>query len=241
MKRRRRAIAPIDMQRVRTYPLKRRASVVAAAALGTVPRPGMKLGDFLDGLPRILGAADLRAVAAAIADRHTSGRTVALGMGAHPIKVGLSPLIVDLMERGILSAVAMNGACIIHDFELAYHGATSEDVAASLDAGKFGMARETGEFLNRAIAAHAAAASAPPSAGRSSRRSRRAPSSASSPPAPASAFPSPSTSPSAPTSSTCTRAPTAPPSAPPAWTTSDCSPASPASCTAASSSISAPP
>jgi hypothetical protein len=75
-------------------------------------------------------------------------------MGAHPIKVGLSPLIIDLMERGILSAVAMNGAGIIHDFELAYHGATSEDVAAALDAGEFGMARETGEFLNRAIAAH---------------------------------------------------------------------------------------
>jgi hypothetical protein len=112
----------------------------------------MSLGRFLAGLPDILGARDLRAVAAAIAARHREGRLVVLGMGAHPIKVGLSPLIIDLMRRGILSAVAMNGACIIHDFELAYHGATSEDVAASLTTGEFGMAEETGTFLNQAIA-----------------------------------------------------------------------------------------
>jgi hypothetical protein len=72
-------------------------------------------------------------------------------MGAHPLKVGLSPLIVDLLERGLLSAVAMNGAGIIHDFELAFQGATSEDVAEALGDGSFGMARETGEFLNIAI------------------------------------------------------------------------------------------
>ena len=134
-------LSPLDPKRVRTYPLDKRASKVATAALGAVPRPGMKIAEFLDQLPDILGAADLRAVAAAIAERHRQGRTVALGMGAHPIKVGLSPLIIDLMERGILSAVAMNGACIIHDFELAYHGATSEDVAASLDAGEFRATR----------------------------------------------------------------------------------------------------
>ncbi len=151
----RRTIPPIDMEQVRTYPLDRRASKVAAAALGTEPRPGMKLAEFLDGLPRILGAADLHEVAQAIADRHSRGRVIALGMGAHPIKVGLSPLIIGLMERGILSAIAMNGACIIHDFELAYQGATSEDVGASLDDGEFGMARETGQFLNDAIAGHA--------------------------------------------------------------------------------------
>lgn len=154
MKKRTPRVSPIDMKRVRTYPLETRESKVAAAAIGQVPRPGMKLGDFLESLPDILGAADLRAVAAAISDRHQRGRTIALGMGAHPIKVGLSPLIIDLMKRGILSAVAMNGACIIHDFELAFHGATSEDVGAALDTGEFGMARETGDFLNRAIAQH---------------------------------------------------------------------------------------
>src|SRR6185295_13440640 len=78
-------------------------------------------------------------------------RGVILGMGAHPIKVGLSPVIIDLMERGVLTAVAMNGACVVHDFELAYNGATSEDVGPGLRDGSFGMAEETGRFLNLAI------------------------------------------------------------------------------------------
>src|SRR5262249_5722215 len=85
-------------------------------------------------------------------------RPVVLGMGAHPLKVGLSPLIIDLLERGVLSAVAMNGACIVHDFELAYQGKTSEDVAEALKDGSFGMAQETGEFLNTAIRAGVAQA-----------------------------------------------------------------------------------
>jgi hypothetical protein len=147
--------APVDPSHIRTYPLKKRRSKVAAAALGRVPRAGMKLGDFVRGLPDVLAARDLQAVAAAIAARHRAGKIVILGMGAHPIKVGLSPLIIDLMRRGILSAVALNGAAIIHDFELAYQGATSEDVASALLDGSFGMARETGEFLNSAVAAAA--------------------------------------------------------------------------------------
>src|SRR5262245_27822897 len=143
---------PIDLSRVRTYPLAGRHSKVAAAALGEMPRPSMKLGGFLDSLPDILAVRDLRAVAAAVAERHRAGGRVVLGMGAHPIKVGLSPLIIELMRRGILSAVAMNGACIVHDSELAYHAATSEAVAAALGTGAFGMAEETGRFLNAAIA-----------------------------------------------------------------------------------------
>ena len=156
---RRRAAAPgasIDLDRVRTYPLVGRHSKVAATALGRSPRPSQSLGRFLATLPDILAARDLRSVAQAIAARHREGRQVVLGMGAHPIKVGLSPLIIDLMRRGIVSAIAMNGACIIHDFELAYHGATSEDVAAALTTGAFGMAEETGRFLNGAIARGAA-------------------------------------------------------------------------------------
>jgi len=109
--------------------------------------------DFLDSLPRTLAAADLREIIQRIAAAVRAQRPVVLGMGAHPLKVGLSPLIIDLLERGILSAVAMNGAGIIHDFELAYHGETSEDVAEALGDGSFGMARETGEFLNSAIRA----------------------------------------------------------------------------------------
>jgi hypothetical protein len=141
---------PIDLRRVRTYPLRKRPSKIALAALGTVPRPGLRMREFLRGLPDVLAARELRAVAAAIARRHRAGRLVILGMGAHPIKVGLSPLLIDLMRRGIVSAVAMNGAAIIHDFELAYQGATSEDVAAALADGRFGMAEETGRFLNDA-------------------------------------------------------------------------------------------
>src|SRR5262245_48328581 len=99
---------PIDLRRVRTYPLRTRHSKVAATALARVPTPSMRFGDFLDSLPDVLAAHDLRAIATSIATRHRRGRLVVLGMGAHAIKVGLSPLIIDLMQRGIISAVAMN-------------------------------------------------------------------------------------------------------------------------------------
>jgi ribosomal protein S5 len=105
---------------------------------------------FLRGLPDILGAHDLRDAAARIATAIRRKKPVILGMGAHPIKVGLGPIIVDLIERGRLAAVAMNGACLVHDFEMAWGGRTSEDVGPGLDRGVFGMARETGEFINEA-------------------------------------------------------------------------------------------
>lgn len=142
--------APIDPGRIRTVPLGRRASKVAAAALGTPVRAGMSVRALLDGLPDILAARELREAAARIARAVRTGKPVVLGMGAHGIKVGLGPLIVDLIERGRLAALAMNGACVIHDFELAWGGRTSEDVGPGLDRGLFGMAHETGEFLNRA-------------------------------------------------------------------------------------------
>jgi hypothetical protein len=148
--RRRRAVAPIDPARIRTVPLARRASKVSRTALGRPVRKGLTVAALLDGLPDILAARDLRAAATAIATAVRAGRGVVLGMGAHPIKVGLGPLIVDLIDRGRLTAVAMNGACLVHDFELAWQGRTSEDVGPGLDRGEFGMARETGAFLNRA-------------------------------------------------------------------------------------------
>ena len=144
---------PIDPTRIVTYPLKQRKSKVATSALGGPWQAGGKLKDFLGFLPRTLAAADLQEIAQTIATAVRGQRPVVLGMGAHPLKVGLSPLIVDLLERGILSGVAMNGAGIIHDFELAYQGETSEDVAEALKDGSFGMAQETGEFLNAAIRA----------------------------------------------------------------------------------------
>jgi hypothetical protein len=144
---------PIDVRRIRTYALAKRASKVDRSALAKPPEAGIRLSDFLAGLPDVLAARDLRTIAAEIARRHRAGRLLVLGMGAHPIKVGLGPLIVDLMERGIISAVAMNGAGIIHDFEMAYQGATSEDVGPLLVEGRFGMAEETGRFLNDATRA----------------------------------------------------------------------------------------
>jgi hypothetical protein len=125
--------------------------MVAADLLARTVQPGASVGAFLDGLPRILAADSLRDAAGAIADSHRHHRPVVVGMGAHVIKVGLSPILVDLMERGIITAIAMNGAGIIHDFELAFHGATSEDVGPGLADGRFGMAQETGAFLNDGI------------------------------------------------------------------------------------------
>ncbi|MGH7964847.1 MAG: hypothetical protein ACRERD_24045, partial [Candidatus Binatia bacterium] len=144
-------VPPIDPTQVITYPLTRGRRTVLAGTLGTPWCAGGSLRAFLDSLPDSLAAADLVEIARRIVAAVQAQRPVVLGMGAHPLKVGLSPLIIDLLERGLVSAIAMNGAGIIHDFELAYQGATSEDVAEALGDGSFGMAQETGEFLNTAI------------------------------------------------------------------------------------------
>ncbi len=143
--------SPLDFSKARTYPLKKRLSKVKQAHLGKTYHRGSRLRSFIDGLPDVLAAQNLKEITQRTARAFRRKKTILLGMGAHPIKVGLSPLIIDFMKRGILSAVAMNGAGIIHDFELAFIGETSEDVAASLKDGSFGMARETGLFLNNAI------------------------------------------------------------------------------------------
>jgi deoxyhypusine synthase len=153
----RRAPARLDLSRVRTVPLGRRPSKVAAAALGCPVGPHLSVHQLVAGLPDILAAHDLRDAVARIARAIRRGKPVVLGMGAHAIKVGLGPLIVDLIARGRLAAVAMNGACLVHDFELAWGGRTSEDVGPGLELGLFGMARETGAFLNRATREGAAA------------------------------------------------------------------------------------
>ncbi len=106
---------------------------------------------FIDSLPHILVAEDLRTLVADIVRARKAGKPVILMMGAHVIKVGLGPLIVDLLERGIVTAVAMNSAAAIHDVESALWGKTSEDVAANLGNGTFGMATETGEFINATL------------------------------------------------------------------------------------------
>lgn len=141
----------LDLRKARTYPLQQRPSKVQIESLPLPLEPGLSLAAFLDRLPNILAGEDLRRAAAAIVLARKKGRSVALGMGAHPIKVGLSPIIIDLMERGILTSISLNGAGIIHDFEMAASGKTSEDVGPGLDRGKFGMARETGAILNKTI------------------------------------------------------------------------------------------
>ena len=148
-------IRPIDVSKLKTYPLSRRHSKVRLSDFAAPWRSGGSLGRFLDGLPDILAVKTLRAVVRAVVLAHRRHRPVIVGMGAHVTKVGLNPILIDLIERGIVTAVAMNGAVIIHDFELALMGHTSEEVDAEIDSGRFGMAEETGRILNEAIAAGA--------------------------------------------------------------------------------------
>ncbi|MHB8765606.1 MAG: GSU2086 family protein [Deferrisomatales bacterium] len=143
--------AEVDPSGVETYGLADRPSKVRAADFRPPYRPGGSFRAFLASLPPFLQAEDLAALAAAVARAHREGRVVALGLGAHNLKVGLQPLYTDLMERGLLTSVALNGAGIVHDFELAFAGHSSEDVGAQLEGGRFGMARETGEWLNRVV------------------------------------------------------------------------------------------
>jgi hypothetical protein len=145
----------IDRGKVRTVSARRRKSKVRLRDEARPHRAGASFAEFLDGLPGVLGAADLRVAIDAGVRAHGRGRNLLWGLGAHVIKVGLAPVIVDLLERGLAGGVAMNGAGCVHDLELAMMGHTSEDVAASLDDGSFGMAAETSERLNRAIAAGA--------------------------------------------------------------------------------------
>ncbi len=146
----------IDRSRVRTYPARKRPSKVRRRDEATPHRAGASFADFLEGLPNLLGAADLRTAIEAGARAQRRKRTLLWGLGAHVIKVGLAPVIVDLVERGFVSGILMNGAGCVHDLELAMMGQTSEDVGPALDDGSFGMARETAERLNAAIAAGAA-------------------------------------------------------------------------------------
>lgn len=145
----------IDRRRVRTVAAKARPSKVQRRDEARPHRRGASFRDFLDALPGILAARDLKLAVDATFRARAAGRPVLWGFGAHVIKVGLAPIVVDLLERGFVSGILLNGAGCVHDLELAMMGATSEDVAPALDDGTFGMARETAERLNGAIAAGA--------------------------------------------------------------------------------------
>ncbi len=145
--------SPLDFTRLRRTSLLTRKSKVSFRGFGVPPRRGMSVAAFLDGLPDYLAAKDFRAVVAAIGRARKRGAPVLLGIGAHFIKVGLSPLLVQGIRDGVFTSVAMNGAGVIHDVELALAGKTSEDVASRLADGSFGMAREAAQFLHAALAA----------------------------------------------------------------------------------------
>lgn len=138
---------PVDLGGIKTVSLYERQSKVSAADFAHPVRAGGSFRSFWDSLPSILAAEEICTAASAIAAAAKNQKTLILGMGAHPIKVGLNPLIIDAIERGVFSGIAMNGAGMIHDVEIALAGKTSEDVAAHLGRGEFGMAKETAEFI----------------------------------------------------------------------------------------------
>lgn len=140
-----------DLSGIRTYPLDSRRSKARAADFASPFKPGSGVSGLVGSLPAILAAADFKAVVVALRAARDSGHGIIWGLGAHVFKTGLSPVLIDLMERGFVSGVATNGAGVIHDFEIALSGGTSEDVDEALGPGRFGMAEETGRLLNTAI------------------------------------------------------------------------------------------
>jgi hypothetical protein len=143
--------AEFDLSGITTYPLKSRASKARVEDFARPWAPGGSMGAFVESLPGILAAGDFKAIVRAITAARRADAGIVWGLGAHVIKTGLGPVVIDLMERGFVSALATNGATIIHDFEVALAGATSEDVDEALGPGRFGMADETGRLLNGAI------------------------------------------------------------------------------------------
>ena len=141
----------IDVSRIKTIPLDGRKCKVAIKDFAKTASKGESFREFYNSLPNILAASNLKKLVESVVKAKKANRPVIVMMGAHVIKCGLSPLIIDLMKRGVVRAVALNGAGIIHDTEIAMIGRTSEDVGEGILDGSFGMARETAEFINGAI------------------------------------------------------------------------------------------
>src|SRR5262245_24363890 len=144
---------PIDLSRITTYPLASRPSKVTVRdfARALSDEEALAAAALLDSMPQILAAETLRAVASEIVQAKAKNRAVICGIGGHVIKTGLAPILIDLLRRGFVTGIAMNGSGVIHDFEIAIAGWTSEDVDSALGSGEFGMAEETGRMLNEAI------------------------------------------------------------------------------------------
>jgi hypothetical protein len=141
-----------DLSRMRTVPVTQRANKVAATDLALPPSTDLSFHAFLKSLPDVLEAQSFRAVVDALVAAARAKRAVVVMLGGHVIKTGLAPLLIDLMRRGVITHLASNGSAVIHDYEMARWGGTSEDVEAGLKHGSFGMALETGRDMNAALA-----------------------------------------------------------------------------------------
>jgi hypothetical protein len=142
---------PLDIKGIKTRSLRERKSKVEATRFASPLLPGSTFKGFCDSLPQFLAAEDFKEIVSRIVAAVRGDKMVLLGMGAHPIKVGLSPIIINLMERGVIRGLAMNGAGVVHDAEIAMAGKTSEEVAEGLGDGSFGVTAETAEFINAAL------------------------------------------------------------------------------------------
>jgi hypothetical protein len=142
---------PLELKGIKTSSLRKRKSKVGVDCFASPLRPASSFNEFLHSLPRILAAEDFQKVVSRIVAAIRGDKMVLLGMGAHPIKVGLNPIIIDLMQRGIIRGLAVNGAGIVHDVEIAMAGKTSEEVEQGLGTGAFGVTKETAEFINSAL------------------------------------------------------------------------------------------
>jgi deoxyhypusine synthase len=145
---------PVELSQLRTLSLRERPSKVRKEDFAQKAWAGASFSEFVDSLPHILFGQDLQEVINALAKAQKNNRPIVMAMGAHVIKCGLNPVLVDLMNKQIITCLAMNGAGPIHDVEIALTGGTSEDVQAVLKHGTFGMARETGELIHRALSRH---------------------------------------------------------------------------------------
>ncbi len=141
----------IDFDNIKTYPIRERENKVKKEEFARVSDPKGSFDDFLNSLPTLLAAKDFRSLVGSILNAHRNKKPVIFALGGHVIKCGLSPILIDLMEKGIITHLAMNGSASIHDFEIALIGQTSEEVAHSIKDGTFGMAEETGRMMNEAM------------------------------------------------------------------------------------------
>jgi len=143
-------LQPLSLEDVKTYPLSSRPSKVSLDDFAQPIQRNSSVGEYLASLPNILAVQSLRELAARIHKARELKKPIIWGIGGHVVKTGLAPVIIDLMKRGLVTAIAANGSVLVHDCEIALVGSTSEDVDATLGAGAFGGAEETGQLLNSA-------------------------------------------------------------------------------------------